>query len=160
MGSAGDMRVSASEMIAFVQRYDGHRLSMGMLQYFTERMFISPRPVGARVVQRGRGRPCTVLYDATDLILVRWMVRLRNEGIPLKKFSGALKTLRTLLPKALAEPEQLKFFLLDRNRDVGVSIDGSAIQLTGDVGQVLLAFSIDMARETIAGLNDNARAAS
>jgi|HubBroStandDraft_5_1064220.scaffolds.fasta_scaffold421701_2 hypothetical protein len=158
--AGNDVRLSASQLIAFVRRYDDHKLTMGMLQYFTEHAFILPRIVDEGIRRPTRGRPCLNLYSAADLILIRWMVRLGKEGIPLKKFAGALKSLRGLLPRAMAEPANLKFFVLDKNREIGVSVDGSAFQLTGNIGQVLLAFSLDMARETIAGLEEEARAAS
>lgn len=147
--------------MGFVERHDGHRLTQGMLAYYTEQAFISPRPAespGLR--ERKRGRPCNVFYSATDLILVRWMVRLAAQGLSLKKFGGALKFLRSRLPEALIGPRNLKFFVLDNNREVGVSIDGAAIQLTGNVGQVLLAFSMDLAVQTIDGLRSEALMAS
>jgi hypothetical protein len=85
------------------------------------------------------------------------MVRLAAEGISLKKYAGALQALRRLLPNALEAPEKLRFFLLDREREVGVSVDGAAIQLSGDVGQVLLTFPMSIATETVSGLAKSGR---
>jgi hypothetical protein len=84
------------------------------------------------------------------------MARLADEGVALKKFEGALRALRQLLPQALEEPSQLQFFVMSKDRHVGVSIDGRQIQLTGEVGQVLLAFPLKMVEDTLVGLKQAA----
>ena len=156
--------VSASELIEFVRKHDGRRVSPGMLQYYTERTYLQPRKLDPQAVpsrtKSGRmGRRPFVLYSSADVILVRWMARLADEGIALKKFEGALRALRQLLPAALEKPSDLQFFVMTKDRHIGVSHDGRQIQLTGEVGQVLLAFPMKMAEETVAGLSQRAAGA-
>lgn len=146
-----EQRFSSADLIDFMQKHEGHRLTLGMLQYYVDNAFLQPRRLADDEMRRVkcRGRPCSVYYSTMDVILVRWMVRLGKDGVSLRKFAGALRALRRLLPSALARADELKFFVLDRDREVGVSIDGTAIKLSGEVGQVLLTFPMTIATETV-----------
>lgn len=147
--SAVEPELSATELIDFVWQHEGRRLSPTMLQYFTEKLYLKPRKLAQGLRGSGRkGRPPALLYSSADVTLVRWMVRLKEEGVALKKFKGALSALRELLPGALREPSSLRFFVMSNDRQVGVSVDGRQIQLTGDVGQVLLTFPMNIAEDT------------
>ena len=150
-GKVREGQFSSADVISFVRQHEGHRLTLGMLQYYVDNAFLQPRRLADEELRKAgcRGRPCTVYYSTTDLILVRWMARLGKDGVSLRKFAGALRALRRLLPDALSRADELKFFVLDRNREVGVSLDGTAIKLSGEVGQVLLTFPMTIAVETV-----------
>lgn len=133
------MRLTAPDSMRVVEALEGRRLTRGMLQHYTREGYVKPRGVPERASRRGR--PATVSYDLTDVILLRWLVRLNAQGVKLSRFSRGLRSLRKLLPEAIRTPEELTFFVVDKG-DYAVKIPGGvALQLTGHVGQVLLALS-------------------
>lgn len=133
--------LSADEAVDVIYRVHGRRLTRGMLQHYTREGYLKPRPVGE---SRGRrGRPATVFYDATDLVLLGWLVRLASQGVKFRKFARGIASLRARLPEALEDPERLRFFVVNGD-EVAVTVDGNlTIQLTGAEGQVLLVFSAE-----------------
>jgi hypothetical protein len=123
-----------------------------MLQYYAEKAYVTPRPVTTRSGERGR--PSSVGYSLSDVVLLRWLLRLSEEGISLKKFARGIAALRRILPHALESPEDLHFCAVNRGDIAVQTSDGGRVQLTGAVGQVLLTFSAHpLVRETVKRAN-------
>jgi hypothetical protein len=140
-------RLTGAEVQRLIKELEGRTLTRGMLQYYAEKAYVTPRPVTMRSGERGR--PSSVGYSLSDVVLLRWLLRLSAEGISLKKFAGGITALRRLLPQALESPEELRFWAVNRG-NIAVQIrDGERVQLTGAVGQVLLTFSGPLVTETV-----------
>jgi hypothetical protein len=118
---------------------EGRRLTRGMLQHYTREGYVKPRGLSDTLSRRGR--PCSVSYDITDIVLLRWLVRLGAQGVKLSRFAKGLRSLRKLMPGALKHPEKLVFFVVDRGDYALVVSHEIGLQLTGRVGQVVLSFS-------------------
>lgn len=147
---ARDQRwLTASEVQRLIRQLDGRELSRGMLQHYAREAYVRPRPVTVRSGEQGR--PSTLGYTLEDIVLLRWLMRLAEDGITLNRFAKGIAQLRKLMPSALDAPDELRFFLVGRG-DIAVQTrDNRRIQLTGGTsGQVLLTFSsVPLVSETV-----------
>ncbi len=140
--------LTATEVQQLVEDLDRRKLTRGMLQHYAVNAYVQPRPVTTAFGQRGR--PSSVGYSLTDVVLLRWLLRLSAEGISLKQFADGIRALRRLMPDALAKPDDLRFFVVDRRQIAVQTRDQREVQLTGAVGQVLLTFtSVPLVKDTV-----------
>lgn len=140
--------LTGTEVQQLVEELDGRKLTRGMLQHYAVNAYVQPRPVTTTFGQRGR--PSCIGYSLTDVVLLRWLLRLSAEGISLKQFANGIKALRRLVPEALAEPDDLRFFVVDSRQIAVQTRDHRKVQLTGAVGQVLLTFSsVPLVKDTV-----------
>src|SRR5438105_1404594 len=138
--------LTASEVQRLIAELDGRTLSRGMLQHYTQNAYVRPRLVTGF---GQRGRPSSVGYTLTDVILLRWLLRLSAEGIALKQFAQGIAALRDLMPQALEAPEDLRFYVVNKKHIAVMTRDDGQVQLTGSVGQVLLTFAVPLIAETV-----------
>jgi len=141
--------LTASEVQRLIQKLDGRKLSRGMLQHYAREAYVRPRLVTSRSGEQGR--PSTTGYTLVDVVLLRWLMRLADEGVSLNRFADGIAALRKKMPEALDAPDELRFLVVGR-RDIAVQTrDNRRIQLTGGTsGQVLLTFStVPLVRDTL-----------
>lgn len=151
-------QLTVDQVIEVIARLEGRRLNRGLLRYYAEKVNLRPRRIIGPDTKRGR--PPSVGYSPEDVALLRWMVKLSGEGVELRQFRWAVAELRRLVPKALQRPEKVMFFVLDHRRQIGASIDGRLIQLTGTPGQVLLRFPLREAADAVGKARAVSREAS
>ena len=68
--------LTAQETMRLVGSLEGRRLTRGMLQHYTREGYVKPRGLSDSLSRRGR--PCSVSYDVSDIVLLRWLVRLSH----------------------------------------------------------------------------------
>lgn len=132
------------QVLAILKQLEGVSIGTNHLQYYERTGLIRPS-----VAPGGRGTGHPRLWSLEDVILLRWMVRLRKEGLSLRRFRRALNFLRRQLPEVMGKPEEL-FFLVD-GQEVATVLpqEKVAMRLTGTPGQTIFIWPISrIARET------------
>lgn len=131
---------SAKEVQSVLRTVTGNvdKIGLALLNYYARTDLV---PATGRMKQRGRNK-----YSYADLVLLSWLFRMKNEGLPVNRFRRGIAYLRKRLPKLYEHPKDMvmltdgkQLFLKHRVLDR----DDIAEVLTGHrAGQYVWAFSI------------------
>jgi DNA-binding transcriptional MerR regulator len=135
------VRLSARQVIDIIERLEGRRLPRSLLDYYEKTGLLVPsiRPGSGR-----GGGAKTRYYAVRDVVLLRWLVRLADQGLPVRRFAEAVDYLRGQLPERLADVHGLRF--LTDGRDMFLVEDEEkkvARTLTRAKGQLVFSFAFD-----------------
>lgn len=120
----------SGEVIELVLRLDGIKIDPVRLHYYEKTGLIraSLRPA------QGCGRH--KLYSFSDLIMLRWFLQLRKQGLSMQKVRRGISYLRKNMPKYLEEPLEHELFFVTDGQDMFAFVNGEeAISLVRSPGQ-------------------------
>jgi DNA-binding transcriptional MerR regulator len=120
----------SGEIIELIHRLDGIKIDPVRLHYYEKTGLIkaSIRPA------QGCGRH--KLYSFSDLILLRWFLQLRKQGLSMQRVRKGIAYLRKNMPKHLDEPLQHNLFFVTDGCDLFMlGDDQEAISLVTSPGQ-------------------------
>jgi hypothetical protein len=143
-------RLTLLQVMRLLKRLTNKSLTRSAIKYYGLRVQGFRPLVPPEKKRRGKGRGqgdnlCT--YSVTDVVLLRWFVELREQGLAVRKFYRAINWLRAHIPEALNDPD-LTLFLA--NNEMFISFrKGESIQLTRNPGQILLALAGSSIQEVL-----------
>ena len=120
----------SGEIIALVQRLDGIRIDPVRLHYYEKTGLIkaSVRPA------QGCGKH--KLYSFSDLIMLRWFLQLRKQGLSMQKVRRGISYLRKNMPRYIERPLENELFFVTDGQDMFALVNGEdAISLVRTPGQ-------------------------
>ncbi|MDI6773154.1 MAG: hypothetical protein QME77_11310 [bacterium] len=119
------------QVIACLEALEGVRLSQPRLAYWIHVGLAYPS------VRKARGTGTRHLWSPEDIVALRWLLRLRKQGVPLQRYRRALATLWRQLPELLAQDGELFFVAV--GKEVAVRRpEELATLLTPQPGQMIL----------------------
>jgi len=145
-----DVSLSLAQVCRLLERLEGRPVSRtGVTQYAERVNDKEPLVKPSKRISEGRGRGDNErTYSAGDVVLLRWLLQLKREGLEVRRFFKAVDWLRKKLPEVLLDPD-LTFFLTDNNELALWCKEGERIDLTGSPGQILLKLKASDVSETI-----------
>ena len=142
----------SGEIIELIQRLDEIRIDPVRLHYYEKTGLIkaSVRPA------QGCGKH--KLYSFADLIMLRWFLQLRKQGLSMQKVRKGISYLRKNMPRYIEKPLEHELFFVTDGQDMFALVDGEeAVSLVRTPGQkffgvIVYDFKkmIDDTREAIA----------
>ncbi|MFH1741201.1 MAG: MerR family transcriptional regulator [bacterium] len=120
----------SGEVIDLVYRLDGIKIDPVRLHYYEKTGLIkaSIRPA------QGCGRH--KLYSFSDLILLRWFLQLRKQGLSMQRVRKGISYLKKHMPKYIEEPLEHNLFFVTDGCDLFVlGNDEDAISVVTNPGQ-------------------------
>lgn len=142
----------SGEIIDLIWRLDGIKIDPVRLHYYEKTGLIkaSIRPA------QGCGRH--KLYSFSDLVMLRWFLQLRKQGLSMQKVRRGIQYLRKNVPRFVERPLESDLFFVTDGQDMFALVEGEeAISLVRSPGQkffgvVVYDFKkmIDDTREAVA----------
>ena len=131
---------TAKDVQAILRQLTGNqeKIGLALLNYYARTDLVA---ASGRTKQRGRAR-----YSYADVVLLCWLFRMKNEGLPVNRFRRGIAYLRKRLPKLYSHPKDMilltdgkQLFLKHRVDDR----EGIAEVMTGArAGQYVWAYAI------------------
>ncbi|MCI5066175.1 hypothetical protein MRY87_10660 [bacterium] len=92
---------TAKEVQAILRRLTGgvEKIGLALLNYYARTNLV---PCTGKSLNRGRPK-----YSYSDLILLCWLFRMKNEGLPVNRFRRGIDYLRKKLPKLHKNPSDM-----------------------------------------------------
>lgn len=120
----------SGEVIELIRRLDDIKIDPVRLHYYEKTGLIraSVRPA------QGCGKH--KLYSFSDLIMLRWFLQLRKQGLSMQKVRRGISYLRKNMPKFIERPLEHDLFFVTDGQDMFAFVDGEeAISLVRNPGQ-------------------------
>lgn len=117
---------TAKQVQAILRSLTGgvERIGLALLNYYSRTNLV---PCTGKTISRGRNK-----YSYCDLILLCWLFRMKNEGLPVNRFRRGIDYLRKRLPKLYKSPTDM--VLLTDGRQLFIK---HRIQDRGQIAEVL-----------------------
>lgn len=131
---------TAKEVQSILRSLTGsqEKIGLALLNYYARTDLVG---ASGRTKQRGRAK-----YSYADVVLLCWLFRMKNEGLPVNRFRRGIAYLRKRLPKLYSQPKDMILLTDGKQLFIKNRIDdkeGIAEVLTGPrSGQYVWAYSI------------------
>ncbi len=120
----------SGEVIDLVHRLDGIKIDPVRLHYYEKTGLIKAS------IRSAQGCGKHKLYSFADLILLRWFLQLRKQGLSMQRVRKGIAYLKKNMPKHIEEPfEHNLFFVTDGCDLFMLGSDQEAISLVTNPGQ-------------------------
>jgi len=120
----------SGEVIDLIRRLDGIKIDPVRLHYYEKTGLIraSVRPA------QGCGKH--KLYSFSDLVMLRWFLQLRKQGLSMQKVRRGISYLRKNMPRFIEKPLENELFFVTDGQDMFALVNGEdAISLVRTPGQ-------------------------
>jgi DNA-binding transcriptional MerR regulator len=120
----------SGDIIDIIRRLDGIKIDPVRLHYYEKTGLIkaSVRPA------QGCGKH--KLYSFSDLVMLRWFLQLRKQGLSMQKVRKGISYLRKNMPKYIERPFEHELFFVTDGQDMFALVNGEdAISLVRTPGQ-------------------------
>ncbi|MCC6712231.1 MAG: hypothetical protein IT344_02615 [Candidatus Dadabacteria bacterium] len=128
--------LKSRDVIKLIEALEGVSLDYDHLYYYEHTGLIVPSLRSAQ----GRGVP--KLYSTEDFIILRWLVSLQKNGIPVSRFREVLGFLKDKMPEVLAEPHNWVLITDGKSIRFFDKVSSRAFDVLRDTGQYLFFFPI------------------
>jgi len=120
----------SGEVIALIQRLDGIKIDPVRLHYYEKTGLIQAR------VRSAPGCGKHKLYSFADLVMLRWFLQLRKQGLSMQKVRRGISYLRKNMPRYIEKPFEHELFFVTDGQDMFALVNGEeAISLVRNPGQ-------------------------
>ncbi len=120
----------SGEVIDIIHRLDGIRIDPVRLHYYEKTGLIraSVRPA------QGCGKH--KLYSFADVVMLRWFLQLRKQGLSMQKVRRGISYLRKHMPRFIEKPLENELFFVTDGQDMFALVNGEdVISLVRTPGQ-------------------------
>lgn len=127
----------SGEVIDIIRRLDGIKIDPVRLHYYEKTGLIkaSVRPA------QGCGKH--KLYSFGDLVMLRWFLQLRKQGLSMQKVRKGISYLRKNMPRHIEKPLEHELFFVTDGQDMFALVNGEdAISLVRTPGQRYFGFMV------------------
>jgi DNA-binding transcriptional MerR regulator len=128
--------LKSKDVIQLIEALEGVKLDFDHLYYYEHTGLIVPSLRSAK----GRGVP--KLYSTEDFIVLRWLVSLQKNGIPVSRFREVLTFLKGKMPEVLKEPQNWVLITDGKSVQFFDRVSSRAFDVLKDTGQYLFFFPI------------------
>ena len=128
--------LQSRDVIKLMEALEGVRLSFDQLYYYEHTGLIVPS------IRKSQGRGVPRLYSVEDFIILRWLVQLNKNGIPVNQFREVIGFLRKKMPEILKNP--LNWVLITDGNKIKFfdKISSRTLDIIEDSAQYLFVFPI------------------
>jgi len=120
----------SGEVIDLIYRLDGIKIDPVRLHYYEKTGLIKAS------IRSAQGCGKHKLYSFSDLVLLRWFLQLRKQGLSMQRVRKGIAYLKKNMPKYMEEPlEHNLFFVTDGCDLFMLGDDQEAISLVTNPGQ-------------------------
>lgn len=120
----------SGEVIELIHRLDGIKIDPVRLHYYEKTGLIKASIKGAQ----GCGHHKR--YSFADLVLLRWFLQLRKQGLSMQRVRRGIAHLRKNMPKHIERPLEHDLFFVTDGQDMFVLVNGrDVISLVKNPGQ-------------------------
>lgn len=120
----------SGEVIELIQRLDGIKIDPVRLHYYEKTGLIRAS------VRSAQGCGKHKLYSFADLVMLRWFLQLRKQGLSVQKVRKGIQYLRKNMPKYIEYPLEHELFFVSDGQDMYALVDGEeAVSLVRNPGQ-------------------------
>ena len=120
----------SGEVIELIQRLDGIKIDPVRLHYYEKTGLIRAS------VRSAQGCGKHKLYSFADLVMLRWFLQLRKQGLSVQKVRKGIQYLRKNMPKYIERPLEHELFFVSDGQDMYALVDGEeAVSLVRNPGQ-------------------------
>ncbi|HOL93087.1 MAG TPA: MerR family transcriptional regulator [bacterium] len=120
----------SGEVIALIQRLDGIKIDPVRLHYYEKTGLIKAS------VRSAQGCGKHKLYSFADLVMLRWFLQLRKQGLSMQKVRRGISYLRKNMPRFIEKPFEHELFFVTDGQDMFALVNGEeAISLVRNPGQ-------------------------
>lgn len=127
----------SGEVIELIRRLDNIKIDPVRLHYYEKTGLIraSVRPA------QGCGKH--KLYSFSDLVMLRWFLQLRKQGLSMQKVRRGISYLRKNMPRYIERPLENELFFVTDGQDMFAFMNGEeAISLVKNPGQKFFGMMI------------------
>jgi len=120
----------SGEVIELIQRLDGIKIDPVRLHYYEKTGLIKAS------VRSAQGCGKHKLYSFADLVMLRWFLQLRKQGLSMQKVRRGISYLRKNMPRYIEKPFEHELFFVTDGQDMFALVNGEeAISLVRTPGQ-------------------------
>lgn len=120
----------SGEVIELIQRLDGIKIDPVRLHYYEKTGLIKAS------VRSAQGCGKHKLYSFADLVMLRWFLQLRKQGLSMQKVRRGISYLRKNMPRYIEKPFEHELFFVTDGQDMFALVNGEeAISLVRNPGQ-------------------------
>lgn len=127
----------SGEVIDLVYRLDGIKIDPVRLHYYEKTGLIKAS------IRPAQGCGHHKLYSFSDLVLLRWFLQLRKQGLSMQRVRRGIAHLRKHMPKYIEKPLEHELFFVTDGQDMFMLVNGKdVISLVKDPGQKIFGVMI------------------
>jgi DNA-binding transcriptional MerR regulator len=120
----------SGEVIELIYRLDGIRIDPVRLHYYEKTGLIKAS------IRSAQGCGKHKLYSFADLVMLRWFLQLRKQGLSMQKVRRGISYLRKNMPRFIEKPLEHELFFVTDGQDMFALVNGEeAISLVRTPGQ-------------------------
>jgi DNA-binding transcriptional MerR regulator len=147
--------LKSKDVIQLIEALEGVKLDFDHLYYYEHTGLIVPS------LRSSKGRGVPKLYSTEDFIVLRWLVSLQKNGIPVSRFREVLTFLKEKMPEVLRQPQNWVLITDGKTVQFFDRVSSRAFDVLKDTGQYLFFFPIgkvaDESRKAVKKLGKKSR---
>lgn len=125
------------EVIELIKRLDGVKIDPVRLHYYEKTGLIKAS------IRPAQGCGHHKLYSFSDLILLRWFLQLRKQGLSMQRVRRGISHLRKHMPKYLEKPLEHELYFVTDGQDMFLLVNGrDVISLVRNPGQEIFGVMV------------------
>lgn len=128
--------LKSKDVIQLIEALEGVKLDFDRLYYYEHTGLIVPS------LRKAQGRGVPKLYSTEDFIILRWLVSLQKNGIPVSRFRDVLQFLKEKMPEVLDKPQNWALVTDGKSVQFFDRVSSRTLDVLRDTGQYLFFFPI------------------
>ncbi len=125
------------EVIDLIYRLDGVKIDPVRLHYYEKTGLIKASIRGAQGCGHHK------LYSFSDLVLLRWFLQLRKQGLSMQRVRRGIAHLRKHMPKYVERPLEHELYFVTDGQDMFLLVNGrDVISLVRNPGQKIFGVMV------------------
>ena len=128
--------LKSRDIIKLIEALEGVTLDYDNLYYYEHTGLIVPS------LRKAQGRGVPKLYSTEDFIILRWLVALQKNGIPVSRFRDILDFVREKMPEVLEKPQNWVLITDGKSVQFFDRVSSKTLDVLKNTGQYLLLFPI------------------
>ncbi len=125
------------DIIHLIEALEGIKLDFDHLYYYEHTDLVVPS------LKKSQGRGTPKLYSTEDFIIIRWLVSLQKNGIPVNRFRDIIQFIKEKMPDVLGTPQNWNLITDGKSIKFVNKVTSKIFVVSKDTSQYLLSFSKD-----------------
>ena len=141
--------LTSRDVIKLMKALEGTSLSFDKLYYYEQTGLIVPS------IKKAGGRGVPRLYSVEDFIMLRWLVQLSKNGVPVHHFREIIEFLRKKIPEVIKNPENWILITDGKKIEFFDKVSSRTFDIIENSAQCLFVFPIGkVAKQSENALSD------
>jgi len=125
------------DIIHLIEALEGIKLDFDHLYYYEHTGLLVPS------LKKSQGRGVPKLYSTEDFIVLRWLISLQKNGIPVKRFRDILDFIKEKMPDVLKTPQNWNLITDGKSIRFVNKVTSRTFEVSKDTEQYLFSFPKD-----------------